>query len=88
MIYDMNDFDSVIESMPLAIPALFLMMNDDERAQFKAILESVCARNDLRKGYFSEWMRAIIAEADAVQARINIERGGADEQRGNNQADS
>ena len=88
MTYDMNDFDSIIEAMPLAIPALFLMMNDEERAQFRAILESICASYELRKPWFSEWMRAIIAEADAVQARISIERGGADEQRGNNQADS
>lgn len=88
MTYDMNDFDSVIDSMPLAIPALFLMMNDEERAQFRAILESICARNELRKPWFAEWMRAIIVEADAVQSRISIERGGADEQRSDNQADS
>lgn len=57
MTYDMNDFDAVIDSMPLAITALFLMTNDDERAQFRGILESICARNELRKPWFDEAFR-------------------------------
>ena len=88
MVLDLNDMDSTISAIEQAIPALFLMMNSEEKESFKAILESVCARNDLRKGWFSEWMRSIISESDAVKSRIEIKKGGINEQRCDNQADN